>query len=317
MMCVTCGCSDTDAVVITDASTGQQTSITHADRHTHDDVAHSHSHHPHDHDHDHAHGHAHDHVHDHGHSHDHDHPHPHPHEHTHDDAGALHAKVHGKTIALEQEILGKNQLLAERNRGWLDGREILALNLVSSPGSGKTSLLERTIRDLKGDVPISVIEGDQATLNDAERIRATGALAVQINTGTGCHLDADMLARGLAQLNPPARSVVMIENVGNLVCPALFDLGERAKVVILSVTEGEDKPIKYPHMFKAASLMLLNKIDLLPHLRFDVARCIAYAREVNPGIRVLQVSAQTGVGMDAWYAWLKRQVPGQVGADEK
>ena len=208
-------------------------------------------------------------------------------------------------------------MLAERNRGWLDGREILALNLVSSPGSGKTSLLERTIRDLKGDVPISVIEGDQATLNDAERIRATGAPAVQINTGTGCHLDADMLARGLAHRNPPTRSVVMIENVGNLVCPALFDLGERAKVVILSVTEGEDKPIKYPHMFKAATLMLLNKIDLLPHLRFDVARWIAYAHEVNPGIRVLQVSAQTGEGMDAWYAWLKRQVPGRVTADEK
>lgn len=316
MMCITCGCSDTDAVVITDASTGQQSSITQADRHTHDDVAHSHAHHA-QHPHDFAHGHSHDHDHDHGHSHVHDHPHPHPHDHTHDDAGALHAKIHGKTSALEQEILGKNQLLAERNRGWLDGREILALNLVSSPGSGKTSLLERTIRDLKGDVPISVIEGDQATLNDAERIRATGAAAVQINTGTGCHLDADMLARGLAQLNPASRSVVMIENVGNLVCPALFDLGERAKVVILSVTEGEDKPIKYPHMFKAATLMLLNKIDLLPHLRFDVARCIAYAREVNPGIRVLQVSAHTGEGMDGWYAWLKRQLPGHVGTEEK
>lgn len=295
MMCVICGCSDTGQVVITDPATGKQVPATQVDRHE----AHSHARGGHDH------GHTHD--HDHGHSHDHDHPHDHDHDH----GAALHARVHGKTIALEQELLGKNQLLAERNRGWLDGREILALNLVSSPGSGKTSLLERTIVDLGGEITISVIEGDQATLNDAERIRATGAPAVQINTGTGCHLDADMLARGLAQLKPPARSVVMIENVGNLVCPALFDLGERAKVVILSVTEGEDKPIKYPHMFKAASLMLLNKIDLLPHLRFDVARCIAYAHGVNPGIRVLQVSAQTGEGMDVWYDWLKEQVPGR------
>ncbi len=196
--------------------------------------------------------------------------------------------------------------------GWPAGREILALNLVSSPGSGKTSLLERTIREIGADLAIGVIEGDQATLNDAARIRATGAPAIQVNTGTGCHLDADMLARALDQLKPPPGSVVMIENVGNLVCPALFDLGERAKVVILSVTEGEDKPVKYPHMFRAASVMLLNKIDLLPHLQFDVQRCIAYAREVNPGIRVLQVSAQSGEGMQAWYDWLKAQIPAPV-----
>ena len=212
-------------------------------------------------------------------------------------------------VTLEQDILAKNQLLAERNRGWLAGREVLALNLVSSPGSGKTSLLERTLRDLQGQLAINVIEGDQATANDAERIRATGCKAIQINTGTGCHLEADMLAQGLQQLDPPRGSVVMIENVGNLVCPALFDLGERAKVVILSVTEGEDKPIKYPHMFRASRLMLLNKIDLLPHLRFDVARCIAYARQANPEIEILQVSAETGEGMPAWYAWLRSRVP--------
>ena len=187
----------------------------------------------------------------------------------------------------------------------LAGREVLALNLVSSPGSGKTTLLERTLLDLQGELAISVIEGDQETLNDAERIRATGCKAVQINTGAGCHLDADMLARGLQQLDPPRGSVVMIENVGNLVCPALFDLGEHAKVVILSVTEGEDKPVKYPHMFRASRLMLLNKIDLLPHLRFDVERCIAYARQVNPDIEVHRVSAETGEGMSAWYAWLR------------
>ncbi|MGX7003183.1 hydrogenase nickel incorporation protein HypB [Caballeronia sp. KNU42] len=221
---------------------------------------------------------------------------------------ALAATTHGTTIALEQDVLAKNQLLAEHNRGWLASRHITALNLVSSPGAGKTTLLERTIRDLqalRSTQSIEVIEGDQATLNDAERIRATGCHVVQINTGTGCHLDAGMVSRALAQLDPPARSWLMIENVGNLVCPALFDLGEHAKVVILSVTEGEDKPLKYPHMFRASRLMLLNKIDLLPHLRFDVERCLAYARQVNPAIEVLQVSAQTGAGMKAWYAWLE------------
>ena len=213
---------------------------------------------------------------------------------------------------LEQRILARNQLAAERNRGWLAGREIVALNLMSSPGSGKTTILERTIRDLSGQTRISVIEGDQATTHDAERIRATGCRAIQINTGTGCHLDAEMLARGLDALRPSIGSVVMIENVGNLVCPALFDLGERAKVVILSVTEGEDKPIKYPHMFRAADVVLLNKIDLLPHLHFDLQRCVDHARRVNPGARVFQVSAVTGEGMDSWYAWLRSLLPAAV-----
>ena len=229
--------------------------------------------------------------------------HAHEQEHAHP---ALHAAREPHTIALEQEILAKNQGLAERNRGWLLGRDILALNLMSSPGAGKTTLLERTIRDL-ADLKISVVEGDQATINDAERIRATGAKVIQINTGTGCHLEADMLARALQQLQPPQNSMVMIENVGNLVCPALFDLGERAKVVILSVTEGEDKPIKYPHMFRASDVMLLNKVDLLPYLRFDVERCIGYACEVNPRIRVIRTSATSGEGMDEWYAWLRAQ----------
>ncbi|MGH9803095.1 MAG: hydrogenase nickel incorporation protein HypB, partial [Blastocatellia bacterium] len=187
----------------------------------------------------------------------------------------------------------------------LAGRGILALNLVSSPGSGKTTLLERTVLDLKDEFEIGVIEGDQETVNDAERIRATGCKAVQINTGTGCHLEADMLARGLEVLNPAPHSLLFIENVGNLVCPALFDLGERAKVAILSVTEGEDKPLKYPHMFRASELMILNKIDLLPYVRFDVERCLAYAQEVNPKIKVLQVSATTGAGMVDLYDWLR------------
>ncbi|MEO5763734.1 MAG: hydrogenase nickel incorporation protein HypB [Casimicrobiaceae bacterium] len=214
---------------------------------------------------------------------------------------------HGTVVALEQQILAKNQRGAERNRDWLAERDILALNLVSSPGSGKTTLLERTIRDLRDDVAINVIEGDQATVNDAARIRATGCRAIQINTGTGCHLEADMLERGLTLLDPPAGSVVMIENVGNLVCPALFDLGERAKVVILSVTEGEDKPVKYPHMFRAARLMILNKVDLLPHLDFDVDACLEHARSVNPDIEILQVSAKSGAGLTRWYDWLKRE----------
>jgi hydrogenase nickel incorporation protein HypB len=212
------------------------------------------------------------------------------------------------TIRLETQILGKNQLIAERNRGWLAGRGILALNLVSSPGAGKTSLLERTLTDLKAEVKIGVIEGDQATSNDALRIRATGVPAVQINTGTGCHLEADMLERALHELEPEPASLLLIENVGNLVCPALFDLGEKAKVVIFSVTEGEDKPLKYPHMFGAAEVLLLSKIDLLPYLRFDVERAVAAALTVNPDLKVLRLSAHSGEGMPAWYGWLKGEL---------
>jgi hydrogenase nickel incorporation protein HypB len=234
---------------------------------------------------------------------DHSHSEPHTHSHSHSHS---HAHDHD-TLHLQEEILAKNNVLAERNRGWFEGRNVLALNLVSSPGSGKTTLLERTICDLSGELSLHVIEGDQETSNDAERIRATGCKVVQINTGTGCHLDATMVARGLKQLDPPFGSVVLIENVGNLVCPALFDLGEHAKVVIVSVTEGEDKPIKYPHMFRASEVMLLNKIDLLPHLSFDVERCIAYARQVNPRLHVMKISATKGDGLLEWYEWLRAQ----------
>ncbi|HSE60204.1 MAG TPA: hydrogenase nickel incorporation protein HypB [Nitrospiraceae bacterium] len=209
---------------------------------------------------------------------------------------------------LEEAVLAKNDRLAERNRGWLQARHVVALNLVSSPGSGKTTVLEKTIRDLKGELPIHVIEGDQETVNDAERIRKTGCRVVQINTGTGCHLEADMVARGIEQLAPPPHSLVMIENVGNLVCPALFDLGEQAKVAVLSVTEGEDKPLKYPHLFRTAQVMLLNKIDLLPYLRFDVERCLQHARTVNPHVEIFLVSAISGEGMQDWYSWLRKQV---------
>lgn len=209
------------------------------------------------------------------------------------------------TLKLEADILGKNDRIAEDNRERFSADHILALNLVSSPGSGKTSLLERTIRELSDEVGISVIEGDQQTLLDAERIQATGCKVVQLNTGAGCHLEADMLARAIEQLQPEPNSVVMIENVGNLVCPALFDLGEEAKVAVLSVTEGEDKPLKYPHMFRAASLMIINKIDLLPYVNFNVDKCIDYARQVNPDIQVITLSVQSGEGMADWYQWLK------------
>jgi hydrogenase nickel incorporation protein HypB len=208
-------------------------------------------------------------------------------------------------VQIETDILAKNNAYADANRRWFGEHGVLALNLVSSPGSGKTSLLTRTIEDLRGELEIAVIEGDQQTSNDAERIRATGVKALQVNTGKGCHLDGHMIGHALEHLQPADGSVLFIENVGNLVCPAAFDLGEAHKVVILSVTEGEDKPIKYPDMFHAADLMLLNKVDLLPYLQFDVERCIEYARRVNRNIKVLRVSATSGEGMDDWYRWIR------------
>jgi len=271
--------------------------------------------------HEHSHVHADGTVHTHRHSHDHEHAH----QHTGEPEGAyrpvaahgqLHygrapAHVHApglsqtRMVQIEQDILAKNDAYAAANRERFAARGIHALNLVSSPGSGKTTLLVKTIEMLQGRLPLAVIEGDQQTSQDAERIRATGAPAVQINTGKGCHLDARMVGQALAQLDPPQHSLVMIENVGNLVCPAAFDLGEACKVVILSVTEGEDKPLKYPDMFRAARLMLLNKCDLLPYLNFDVAQAIAYARRINPDLAVIQTSATTGAGMDEWLAWIE------------
>jgi hydrogenase nickel incorporation protein HypB len=224
------------------------------------------------------------------------HNHDHHHEHS----------SRSRTVAVEQAILAKNDHLADHNREWLATRDITAVNLMSSPGSGKTTLLERTIRGLAGTRAVSVIEGDQETLIDAERIKATGCPVVQINTGGGCHLDADMLARGLRALDPPAGSLVFIENVGNLVCPALFDLGERARAVIISVTEGDDKPLKYPHMFAAADVVVVNKIDLLAYVDFDLDACTARARSIRPGVEVMCLSARTGEGIDAWHEWLRR-----------
>ncbi len=214
-----------------------------------------------------------------------------------------------RRIALASRILARNDELAADNRRLFAQQEILALNLVSSPGSGKTTLLERSIVDLKDSVPIAVIEGDQQTANDAARIHATGVPVVQVNTGKGCHLDAHMIAHALTDLALPQRGLLFIENVGNLVCPAQFDLGEAHKVVILSVTEGEDKPLKYPDMFYAADLLLINKLDLLPYVDFDVARCVEYARRINPRIAVVELSATRGDGLDAWYGWLAGQRP--------
>lgn len=284
-MCGTCGCAGGD-VTVTDPATGERTVV----RRDMGVPA------P-DHRHDHAPGHHHHHGDGHHHHHGGD---GHDHHHHHDDG-----PVRTVTLDVERAVLEKNDRAAERNRAWFEGREILALNLVSSPGAGKTALLERTIRDVGAELGISVIEGDQQTMRDAERIRAAGAAAVQVNTGTGCHLEADMVRRGLDALRPAFGSTVMIENVGNLVCPALFDLGERAKVVVLSVTEGDDKPLKYPHMFRAATLMVVSKIDLLPHVDFDVAACEAAARRVHPEIASLRLSARTGEGLEAWYDWLR------------
>jgi hydrogenase nickel incorporation protein HypB len=231
-----------------------------------------------------------------GHTHEHGGPHEHEHPHSHN--------AERQTIALDQRVLAKNDHIAEHNRQWLADRDIAAFNLTSSPGAGKTTLLERTIAELDGRTPVAVIEGDQQTLLDAERIRATGCRAVQVNTGAGCHLDADMVRRALDALDPEPGTLLFIENVGNLVCPALFDLGEHAMVVVVSVTEGADKPLKYPHMFAAATLVLINKVDLLPYVDFDLDVFAANARSVNPAVQILPISATTGAGVESWLLWI-------------
>ncbi len=235
----------------------------------------------------------------------------HPHTHTHrDENGNLvthtHDHEHERVVSVEEDILSRNNSVAAENRKDFREHRILALNFVSSPGSGKTELLCTTIRR-SADMPIAVIEGDQQTSQDADRIRQTGAAAHQINTGKGCHLDAEMVRHAVSHLKPADGSVLFIENVGNLVCPAEFDLGEAHKVVILSVTEGDDKPLKYPDMFRVSDLMIINKVDLLPYVKFDIERCEEYARRVNPKIQILRVSATTGEGVDKLIDWLKAQ----------
>jgi hydrogenase nickel incorporation protein HypB len=288
-MCANCGCQANQTTLL-DLQTGETTVLGEADHHN-KEFAHSHEH-----DRGGVHSNA-------------DYPHDHIVTHRHSPDEPLHSHhTHGRvgvsTIEVNARILAKNDALAAKNRAWFAGREILALNLVSSPGAGKTSLLERTITELASKLPLYVIEGDQATAVDGERIRAAGASVVQVNTGTGCHLDAEMVSRAVAKLRPATGAMVLIENVGNLVCPALFDLGERAKAVIFSVADGEDKPLKYPHMFSAAGIVILNKIDLLPHLDFSVEKAIENLRRINNEAIVLQLSARTGEGMGAWYDWL-------------
>ena len=300
-MCTTCGCGSGETRI-----EGAEHDPAHEHEHVHPDGT----------------VHRHVHGHDDEHAHEHEHVHVMPdgsvvrHVHAHEGATDLHyghgpARTHApgmsqaKMVQIEQDILSKNDRHARFNREFLAERGIFAVNLVSSPGSGKTTLLTESIQRLQPATAVTVIEGDQQTTHDADRIRATGARALQINTGKGCHLDASMVERALERLQPDEGSVLFIENVGNLVCPAAFDLGEAHKVVVLSVTEGEDKPLKYPDMFRAASLMLLNKVDLLPYVAFDVARCIEYARRVNPTIEVMQVSATRGEGMDLWINWVK------------
>lgn len=306
-MCTTCGCGEGEARIEGEALHPHD----HSHPHTHGDDPHWHVH---------ADGTAHSHAPSpevaeqaHGHSHEHDHAHSHDHAHGEGQlnygSGPAGAHAPGmsqsRMVQIEKDILSKNDAYAARNRQQLGEKGVLALNLVSSPGSGKTTLLCRTVEALRGKVPVAVVEGDQQTSFDADRIRATGAPALQINTGKGCHLDAHMVGHALEQLKVAEDSLLLLENVGNLVCPAAFDLGEAAKVVILSVTEGEDKPLKYPDMFRAAQLMVLSKCDLLPHLQFDADQAEAYARRVNPQLEVIRLSSTTGEGFGDWLAWIE------------
>jgi hydrogenase nickel incorporation protein HypB len=282
-MCETCGCGDSAEFKI------------HEPNHTHD------------------HSHTHDQLSGQGHTHSHGHDHGHPHTHSHEHSSVLFAQAPSadaspkKVISLNVDILSDNNRLARLNRKVFTDRSILSLNLVSSPGSGKTSILEKTIKALIATQKIFVIEGDQQTLLDADRIEKAGAPAIQINTGSGCHLDARMVETAYGKLGVEENSILFIENVGNLVCPALFDLGEFKRVVVISVTEGEDKPLKYPYMFQSSQMCLINKSDLLPYVDFNVDKTIEYARSLNPDMEFIIVSARTGEGMDLWYEWLLRQ----------
>jgi len=286
-MCSTCGCGQPDDHVKITVPGEKESNI--------NQLNHDHGHSKgHDH-HQNHHGHPHDHHgHDHGHQHDH---HEHDHVHTHEN----------RQLILEQDILYKNNLLAERNRGYFEAKNILALNLVSSPGSGKTTFLEKTIQLFKDGPEVAVIEGDQQTSNDADRIASTGAKVVQINTGKGCHLDAHMVLHAIQRIEVSNNSILMIENVGNLVCPSMFDLGEKNRVVIMSVTEGEDKPLKYPDMFMSSQICVINKIDLLPYLEFDLEKAKDYAMRVNPDLIFFEISATSGEGMGEWISWLHAQ----------
>lgn len=287
-MCGTCGCGDDDHITYRKPS--QQSEHTH--EHFHGPFAHVHppeqiSGQPHEHPHAHARDHEHSHVH---------------HNHVHNEGN-----LSAQTIQIQRNILSKNDLQAERNRGYFEALKVVSFNLVSSPGSGKTAILERSIKEMDKRLKVFVIEGDQQTLNDAQRIEKAGAPVIQINTGNGCHLDALMVNKAIKQLEITPNSVLFIENVGNLVCPALFDLGETKRVVIVSVTEGEDKPAKYPNMFETAQLCLINKTDLLPYLDYDLDLFMSIARNVNPDLEYIQLSAKTGEGFNLWLDWIDQE----------
>lgn len=317
-MCTTCGCASGETRI--EGVAIQKEGQTDPHWHVHADGT-SHSHSPvgeaHVHQHQHQDGTIHSHIHDHQGPHHHGHAggarHLHENDAHHYGRGLAGAHAPGLTqarmVQIERDILSKNDALAAENRQYFHDRGILALNLVSSPGSGKTTLLCRTLLELQSGThgPLVVIEGDQQTSFDAERIRATGVRALQINTGKGCHLDAHMVGQAVHSLNLADDTLLFIENVGNLVCPAAFDLGEAHKVAILSATEGEDKPLKYPDMFHAASLMIINKVDLLPYVQFNVARAVELAQRINPNLEVIELSATTGEGMQDWLDWLTRQ----------
>jgi hydrogenase nickel incorporation protein HypB len=270
-MCETCGCGQPDEFSIRKPGVGNDPGNDHLHEHLHEHDGHWHSH-------------DHDHSHEHAHTHGHDHP-----------AGP---------IPLNIDVLGENNRLAMHNRGFFEGRKVLCLNLVSSPGSGKTTILEKTIRELLPERKICVIEGDQQTTRDADRIAATGASSIQINTGSGCHLDANMVHHALEKLEVDTGSILFIENVGNLVCPALFDLGEKKRVVVISVTEGDDKPLKYPYMFQSSHLCLINKTDLLPYVDFSMEKMMEDAGKINPSLEFIALSAKTGEGMKQWIDWV-------------
>ncbi|MGI9531487.1 hydrogenase nickel incorporation protein HypB [Lutimonas sp.] len=272
-MCGTCGCGSPEG---------------HVSIQKPGSVLHEHHHHSHDDHHHHEHSHAH--------SHDHGHQHEHQQEH-----------LKKTVIEVEQDILQQNDLMASRNRGYFEAKDLFVLNLVSSPGSGKTSILEKSLTDLKDQLDFAVIEGDQQTLQDANRIDALDVPVIQINTGKGCHLESDMVHNAVKQLAPLEGSILMIENVGNLVCPSMFDLGENKRVVIISTTEGEDKPLKYPDMFLSSDVCIINKTDLLPYLDFDINKLKTYALQVNPSLEFFEVSATKGEGMELWYQWLKNE----------
>ena len=293
-MCGTCGCgTDDHGITLSRPNKDlvKKEVNTEGDGHGHD---HAHHHHHHHHDGEgHSRAHAHTHHHDHGHSHDHHHDNGHG------------AGLKSTVLEVEKNILLQNEVMAARNRGYFEGRNIFALNLVSSPGSGKTSLLERTLKDLKDEIPFAVIEGDQQTMQDANRIDALDVPVIQINTGKGCHLESDMVHQAVKELDLDRNSILMIENVGNLVCPSMFDLGENKRVVIISTTEGEDKPLKYPDMFHSSDVCVINKTDLLPYLDFDMEKLKSYALQVNPELEFFEVSATKGDGMEAWYTWLR------------